>query len=329
MTKAALFRSIGDPDVIEIEDISVGRPGAGEMLVRTEAVGLNRGESIFRQGKYAINPVPPCWIGGEGVAIVEALGEGVSGFSAGDRVCVLPTFRPGQYGLAAERAIMPAASMIRSLDGMDPVAAAALWVSYTTAYAMVEFAGLGAGDFVIISAASSSVGTAAIQIARAVGAIPIATTRRSDKAASLMEVGAEHVIATQEADLVAEVMRITGGRGARVAFDAIVGPFMGTLADAMADEGVIVVYGDLSGEPTPYPAWPACGKGLRIHGFVAPRHIWGKAERFERARKFIEAGVAEGTLRPIIARTFPLDQIVEAHRYLESNVQVGKVVLTI
>ncbi|NTH16719.1 zinc-dependent alcohol dehydrogenase family protein [Agrobacterium rhizogenes] len=329
MTKAARFHRLGGPDVLQIEDIPVGEPGVGEILVAVETIGLNRGESLFREGKYAVQPILPCLVGAEGSGVIEALGEGVSGFAEGDRINVLPTFRPGAYGLCAERAIIPVASVVPALKGISPIAAAAVWVAYSTAYALVELANIGPGDFVIVPAASSSVGIAAIQIALSVGATPIATTRRNDKIAALRSLGATHVIATEESDLVAEVLRITDGKGARVAFDPVAGPYVNTLANAMADEGIILIYGDLSGQPTPYPTWLAAGKGLSMRGFVAPNHIWGRPDRFARTRAFIEHGLANGTLKPIVARTFPLELVAEAHRYLESNAQVGKVVITV
>ena len=179
-----------------------------------------------------------------------------------------------------------------------------------------------------IPAASSSVGLAAIQLANWAGAETIAATRTSAKAEALKAQGARHVIATEEVDVPAEVMRITGGKGARIVFDPVGGPFIETWAQAMAERGILFIYGGLSGQPTPYPHWSAAFKGLSLRGWVASE-IWSKPERFERYRALILQGLAGGHLKPVIARTFPLDQIVDAHRYLESNQQVGKVVVTV
>jgi NADPH:quinone reductase-like Zn-dependent oxidoreductase len=201
-------------------------------------------------------------------------------------------------------------------------------MQYLTAFAIVEVARIGIGDFVIIPAASSSVGLAAIQLANWAGAIPIAATRSSAKAAVLREQGAKHVIATEETDLVAQVMRITDGKGARVVFDPVGGPYVETLAKAMAEEGILFIYGSLSGQPTPYPHWPAALKGLSLRGWVASA-IWNKPDRFARAREVICRGLALGALKPVIARTFPLHEIAQAHRYLESNEQIGKIVVTV
>jgi NADPH:quinone reductase-like Zn-dependent oxidoreductase len=122
-------------------------------------------------------------------------------------------------------------------------------------------------------------------------------------------------------------MRITSGRGARIVFDPVGGPYVETLAQAMAVDGVLFIYGGLSGQPTMHPHWPAALKNLSIRGWVAST-IWNHPERFARAKALILRGLADGHLKPVIARTFRLEDIAEAHRYLESNQQIGKVVVT-
>ncbi len=328
MSKVVRVHQLGGPEVLRIEELEVGRPGAGEARVRIEAIGLNRSEAMFRAGLYPQKPKLPTLIGYEGVGIIEALGEGAQGFAPGDRVCVLPTFRLGEYGIYAEQAIVPVRSLLATPPGLTPVEAASIWMQYLTALAIIEVAHATVGDYVIIRAASSSVGLAAIQLANWAGSVPIAATRRSAKAAALEQQGAKHVVATEESDLVAEVMRITGGKGARIVFDPVGGPEIDKLAQAMAEEGILFIYGGLSGQPTPYPHWPAALKGLSLRGWVASS-IWGKPERFTRARDLVLRGLAEGHLKPVIAKTFPLGSIVEAHRYLESNQQVGKIVVTV
>jgi NADPH:quinone reductase-like Zn-dependent oxidoreductase len=318
----------GGPDVLTLEDITLPAPAAGEVKVRIEAIGLNRSEALFRSGRYPIKPLLPCFVGYEAAGVVDAVGPGVSGFSAGDPVCVLPNFRLGDYGVYGEQAIVPASSLVATPPGLSPAQAAAVWMQYFTAWAIVEAGKAGVGDAVLIPAASSSVGVAAIQIANWVGATPIALTRTSAKADALRAQGARHVVATTEVDLAKEVMRITGGRGAQVAFDPVGGPYVGTLADAMGEDGTIIIYGSLSGEATPYPHWPAAMKSLSLRGWVAS-YIWSHPQRFERVSRLIRQGLAEGHLKPVIAKTFPLREIAAAHAYLESNAQVGKVVVTV
>ena len=200
-------------------------------------------------------------------------------------------------------------------------------MQYLTALAIIEMAHATVGDFVIIRAASSSVGLAAIQLANWAGATPIAATRRSTKAEALRAHGAKHVIATEETDLVAEVMKITNGKGARIVFDPVGGPYVDTLAQAMAVDGTLFIYGGLS-----RPADHASALARGVQESQHPR--LGRLDDLElpgtlRAREGADpAGLADGHLKPVIARTFKLDEIVEAHRFLESNQQMGKIVVT-
>jgi NADPH:quinone reductase-like Zn-dependent oxidoreductase len=326
MSKVVRIHAQGGPEVLRIEDLEVGAPGAGEIRVRVEAIGLNRSEAAFRAGQYPGKPKFPTPMGYEACGVVEALGDEVKNFKPGDRVCVLPMFRLGEYGVYGEQAIVPASSVLPAPPKLSSVEAASIWMQYLTAMAILEIAHATVGDYVIIRAASSSVGLAAIQLANWAGATPIAATRRSDKRQALLAQGAKYVIATEEADLVTEVMKITNGKGARIVFDPVGGPYVDTLAQAMAVDGTLFIYGGLSGQPTLHPHWPAAFKNLSIRGWVAST-IWNHPERFARARELILRGLAEGHLKPAIARTFKLDDIVEAHRYLEGNQQVGKIVV--
>ena len=326
MSKVVRIHALGGPEVLRVEELDVGAPAAGELRVRVEAIGLNRSEAAFRAGQYPVKPGLPAPMGYEACGVIEALGADVRDFKVGDRVCVLPTFRLGEYGVYAERAIVPARSAMPAPPNLGSIEAASIWMAFLTAMAIIEITHATIGDAVIIRAASSSVGLAAIQLANWAGATPIAATRRSDKLQALLDHGARHVIATEESDLVAEVMQITGGKGARIVFDPVGGPYVETLAQAMAVDGTLFIYGGLSGQPTMHPHWPAAFKNLSIRGWVAST-LWNRPERFARAKELILRGLAEGRLKPVIARTFRLDQIVEAHRYLESNQQVGKIVV--
>ena len=328
MSKVVRIYQHGGPEELRFEELDVGEPGPGEVRVKIEAIGLNRSEAAFRAGEYPVTPRFPALIGYEGVGLVEALGPDVQGFAVGERVCVLPNFRLGEYGIYGERAIVPARSLLSPPPGLTTVEAASIWMQYFTALAIIEIARAAIGDYVLIRAASSSVGLAAIQLANWAGAVPIAATRTSAKALTLQQQGAKHVIPTDETDLVAAVLRITAGKGARIIFDPVGGPDIEKLALAAADEGIILVYGGLSGKPTPFPHWPAALKGLSIRGWVASS-IWNRPERFTRNRELILHGLASGHLRPVIAKTFPFSQIVAAHRYLESNQQIGKIVVTL
>lgn len=331
LSKTVRFHKTGGPEVLCFESMEVGEPGPGEMRLRIEAIGLNRAEVAFREGYYLDPPKLPARIGYEASGIVEAVGEGITGFSVGDPVCVIPGFSMNQYGVYAERALVPASAVLKRPAGLSPAAASSIWMQYLTAYgALVDIAKIGRGDTVLITAASSSVGLASIQIANAVGAIPIAITRTEAKAEALRKHGAAHVIVTDKQDLVAEVMRITEKKGARVAFDAVVGPIVTTLTAALAPQGMLILYGNLSGKKneTLLPFGPMLGKGLSLRGYVV-FEIIHNAQRLAAARQFIEQGLQSGKLVPVIDRTFTFDQIADAHRYLESNAQLGKIVVTV
>jgi NADPH:quinone reductase-like Zn-dependent oxidoreductase len=143
-----------------------------------------------------------------------------------------------------------------------------------------------------------------------------------------VDAGAAHVIATDEQDLVKEVRGLTGGEGARVVFDPVGGPTVTKLVQATKQLGIVFLYGALSPEPTPLPLFDLLGRWTTIRGYVM-MEITNDPKRLDRAKKFINDGLADHSLTPVIARTFSLDQIVEAHRYLESNQQIGKVVVTV
>jgi NADPH:quinone reductase-like Zn-dependent oxidoreductase len=202
-------------------------------------------------------------------------------------------------------------------------------MQYVTAWgALIAQAKLNADDFVIISAASSSVGVAAIQLARSVGATVIATSRTSAKAQPLRDAGAHHVIATSEEDLAARVSEVTNGKGARVVFDPIGGPAIAQLAECMSFGGILLEYGALSMDEGTFPQFALLGKCLTIKGYLYSE-ITSNDALLEGAKEFISEGLETGALVPLISRTFPFDQIQEATRFLESNEQIGKIVVTV
>ena len=232
-----------------------------------------------------------------------------------------------KYPVLAEEAVVPASVLAAVPDSLSVVEGATVWMQYCTAYgALVPFGKVAPGDFVLITAASSSVGLAAIQIVKAQGGVSIATTRTSAKKHRLTALGADHVVATEEEDLVARVRSITGGKGARVVFDPVGGGYIETLAQATANGGTIFLYGVLSGKPTPFPM-AAFGRTIGMFGYTFGE-LRGTPE-WETMKKYIYDRLADGSFKPEIARTFPFDQTVEAYRYLESNQQIGKIVITL
>ncbi len=202
-------------------------------------------------------------------------------------------------------------------------------MQYLTAYAaLIPYGQITKGDFVIVTAASSSVGIAAIEIVKAEGAISIATTRTSKKKAALLEVGATHVIATQEEDFLARVKEITSDQGARVILDPIAGKGLERLAQAAAFHGTIFEYGALAPEPTPFPLFLALSKGLSVRGYTL-RELFAEPKLRTRAQQYVFDHVKAERFKPRIDRIFPFAEIVQAHRYMESNEQIGKIVVTV
>src|SRR5262249_40068678 len=329
MARVVRFHKVGGPEVLQLEELEVPPPGEGEVQIRIHALGLNRAESMFRRGQYLEAPKLPARLGYEAAGTVAALGPGVQGFKVGDAVSTIPHFSLNAYGLYGEVANAPVHALTHHPASLSWAAAAAVWMQYLTAYgALIDLGQLTKGDTVLIPAASSSVGLAAIQIANRVGAVPVALTRGQAKRQALLDAGAAHVIVTDAQDLVKEVLGITGGKGARGGFDPVGGPTFAKLAQATARLGILFLYGALGPEPTPLPLFDVLGKWATIRRYVI-LEITSEPARLERRNKVITAGLAEGGRKPLIARTFPLDQIVEAHRYLESSQQIGKVVVTV
>ncbi|RZU77388.1 NADPH:quinone reductase-like Zn-dependent oxidoreductase [Micromonospora kangleipakensis] len=326
MSKIVRFHATGGPEVLTLDDVEVREPGQGEIRIRTRALGLNRADAMLRSGHLM---ELPSGIGWEASGEVDAIGPGVEGFTVGDAVSLIPCFRATDYPIHGELAIAPATGVVKHPDTLSWEEAAALWGQYLTAYgALIETAGLKAGDTLLVPAASSSVGLAAIQIARSVGARPVALTRTSAKRQQLLDAGAEGVIATTEEDVVARVNELTDGKGARVIFDPVGGPALTRLLGAAAPGGTVIVYGALSTEAATVPALELISKSLTIRGYKV-FELTTDLERRKVAVDWILDGVAREVLRPVIDTTFPLEDIVEAHRRLESGSQVGKIVVTV
>ncbi len=328
MPKIIRFHSIGGPENLKLDEVPSRSPGEGEVKLRVQAVGLNRAEALFIRGVYGGTPEFPSRIGYEAAGIVESVGPGVDANWIGKPVATVPGLSMSNNGVLGEEAIVPATLLGEYPAKLSPIEAAAIWMQYLTAYgALVTFGGMKRGEFVLITAASSSVGLAAIQIANAEGAIPIASTRKSDKRDELLSLGAAHVIASEEEDLVKRVNEITGGKGARIVFDPVGGPGIEKLCQAAAYEGIIFEYGGLSMQPTPFPMI-ALRKGLSIRGYTMTE-IRQDPQLLKTAKQYVFDRLADGRFHPKIAKTFPLEKSVEAYQYLESNQQVGKVVITV
>ncbi len=327
--KIVRFHQTGGPEVLQLDEVPLPEPAAGEVRLRVKAIGLNRAEVMFRMGKYLVEPKLPSKLGYEASGTIEAVGPDVDRNWIGKTVSTVPAFLLSTYGVYGEVAIVPVNAIALYPEKLSYEEGTSIWMQYLTAYgALIQQGHLAKGDFVVITAASSSVGIAAIEIAKAEGAISIATTRTSRKKAELFALGAGQVIATEEEDLVGRVNEITSGKGARIIFDPIGGKGLEALAAAAANSGIIFEYGALSTEPTPFPLFSVLSKHLTIKGYTLFEIVTDPAV-FPKAKQYIFDHLASGEFKPRIDKTFPLSKIVEAHRYMESNAQIGKIVVAV
>lgn len=310
-----------------MEEVPLPAPGPGEVRVRVDAVGLNRADVLFRSGTYHYAPtLPGARLGYEAAGVVEEVGAGVTAYAPGDPVMAAANFDFGVHGVHAERVVLPEEYLVARPEGVDAVTAAAVWLTYFTAYGgMVETGGLLPGQHVVITGASSGVGTAAVQTALRVGAVPIATTRGEAKRKALLDLGAAHVVVTESEDVTAAVRGITGGAGADLVFDAIGGPGFAALGDALRPGGTAVLYGWQDPRPVTLSRnWP---QTTHTYANGAPART---PEGRRRAFGFIGSGLRDGSLAPVIAETFDgLDRIADAHRLMESGAHTGKIVLRV
>ena len=326
MPRTVIFDETGDPDVLRIVDEPELEPGAGEVRVRIEAAGVNRLDQLMRSGAFP-RPfrLPHARLGCEGTGVIDAVGDGVTGLDVGDAVIITAVPQMDLNGTYAESTVVPAWSVIPRPEGVDAVTAAALWVSYSTAYgALVEKSGMRPGDHVLITAASSGVGLAAIQIANDLGAVPIAVTRDGSKSAQLLAAGAAVVLASEHDDVVEAARRHSGGDGVDIILDSVMGPGLLELATAARPGGTLVTVGWLDPRPAPMPM----NAPLTIHRYMSFEHTLDP-EVVARMAAYLGAGLRSGALRPTVDSVFALDDVAAAHRRLEAGQQVGKVVVTV
>jgi NADPH:quinone reductase-like Zn-dependent oxidoreductase len=327
--KVVRFHEVGGPEVMKIEEQPIPEPGKGEVRLDVKAIGLNRAEVMFRQGRYLESPVLPSKNGYEAAGVVTAVGPDVDSSWLGKKASTVPAFLLTKYGIYGEVAIVPASALAVYPEKLTPEEGTSIWMQYLTVYgALIHYGHIRRGDFVVITAASSSVGLAAIEMAKTEGAVSIATTRTSRKKSILTDIGADHVIATEEEHFLKRVQEITGGQGARVTFDPIGGKGIEQLANAAAYVGIIFEYGALAPEPTPFPLFTALTKGLAVQGYTV-REILCAPDQRAKAQQYVFDHIEAGHFKPRIDRVFPFAQIVEAHRYMESNQQIGKIVVTV
>ncbi len=328
MGRRVIVEAFGEPEALSLIEVPDEEPGEGEVRLRVHVIGLNRTEVTLRSGKSPRKPELPSRIGFEAAGEVVALGSGVEGFAVGDRVALIPTYGASQYGLYADTSVAPARSLVKLAPTDSFEDAAATWVAFGTAWSGLIHAGaLQPSQTVAITAASSSVGLAAIQIAKSIGAKTIALTRTSSKAQALLAHGADEVLVTQNHAVNEELLRMTNDAGADLILDAVGGSGLPQLMKGTREGGLILLYGALATEPTTVSSYDIFARNLTLRGFALPR-VASEPAAFRRMVTFISEGLVQGSFKPLIARTFSLSEIVEAHRYLEHGEHLGKVIVT-
>lgn len=325
MSRVVEFDEFGPPEVLRIVDREVAEPAAGQVRIAVEAFGVNRLDLMVRGGG-APRPIglPHARLGVEATGTIDAVGPDVEGVGVGDAVLITAVPDMDTNGTYAERLVVPADRVVPRPPGLDVVGAAALWVSYSTAYgALIEKVGVRPADRVLITAASSGVGMAAIQICNQIGAVPIAVTRHSDKREALVDAGAAAVLATDTEDLVEATHALTGGVGAEAILDSVMGPGLAELAKAAKPGGSLAVVGWLDPRPAPFPTVP-----LTLYRYTSFEHTLDAAA-VRRMAAFFGAGIRTGAIRPVIDKVFEFDEAVLAQRHLEEGQRLGKVVVTV
>ncbi len=330
MPKVVRFHHTGDADVLQLDELPMPDALSREVVLNVEAFGLNRAEIMFRRGEYPqYEPELPSTIGYEAAGTVAAVGADVTAFKIGDRVSTIPSFKMGRYWSYGEVARVPEHAVAFYPERLSATEGAAIWMPYVTTYgALVEYGKLEAGEHIVITAASSSVGIAAMQMAKALGAIPIAVTSNPNKRDFIVAQEPAHIIVSSTEDVAARILAITDNKGADMIFDPVSGPSVADLCRATAYQGRLFIYGRLEPEPTPFNVGLGLAKGLTMRGYSL-FEVVNFPDVFERARQHVYDGLDRGAYQPVIDSTFPLERVADAHRHMASNTQKGKIVVTV
>lgn len=325
MAKAVRFYETGGPEVLRVEDVTVGEPGPGEVLIRHGAVGCNFADTYFRTGYYPVQP--PCGIGVEGAGEVLAIGDGVSNVAVGDRVA----YNGSPLGAYSTERVMPAAPLLKLPDGISfETAAASTMRGLSATYWLLKTdPRLKAGDTILLHAAAGGVGLLAVQIAKLIGLRVIGTVSTEEKAAKARELGCDEIIFYRREDVAARVKELTGGEGVQTVFDSIgKDTFEGSLK-SLRRRGVLVGCGTASGPFPPIDAFQMVVQGSVY--FTRPAFVDYYADPAERAElaSFWFDNLSSGKITVEIGQRYALDDCVQAHRDLEAGKTIGSSVFVL
>lgn len=327
--RAVVITRAGGPESLAIRQHDRPAPGPGEVLVRVRATALNRADVLQREGRYPPPPGAPKDIPGLEIAgEIAGLGSGSTRWPVGARVLGIVG-----GGAHAEFVVTNQDALAEIPEQLTWIEAAAIPEAFITAHdAMVTQADVAAGESVLIHAVASGVGLAAVQIARAWSALPFGTTRTREKLAAAREVGLEDgIVIDRDFDpLVAAVDRWTAGRGIDVALDLVGGPYFAASVKVAATRGRIMIIGSLAGGTSDFPLGVVLKRRLQLRGTVLrSRSLAEKVDATARFEREVLPLFSIGKLRPTVDSVFPLAGIADAHRRMESNESVGKIVVTV
>ena len=325
---AVEITSFGAPEVLRLGERPVPAPGAGELLIRVVASGINRPDVLQRMGHYAPPPGTSDLPGLEVAGVVEsgdAAAMADAGLQVGDRVCALVA--GGGY---AQWCVAPVAQCLPIPQGLSDVEAASLPETFFTVWSNVFDRGrLQAGESLLIQGGTSGIGVTAVQLARALGATVIATAGSDDKCAACLELGAHHAINYKSQDFVAEIKRITQDKGVDVVLDMVAGDYVAREVECLAEDGRLVIIAVQGGIKSAFNAGLVLRRRLTITGStLRPRSVAFKGAIAQALRERVWPLLASGQVRPVIHRTFPAADAAKAHALMESNQHIGKIVLT-
>lgn len=322
------IREFGSPEVLVLGERADPAPGAGELLIRVAASGVNRPDVLQRTGNYPVPPgasdVPGLEVAGEIVAgDAQAMAE--AGFKLGDKVCALVA--GGGY---ASLCVAPVGQCLPVPKGLSMTQAAALPETFFTVWSNVfDRARLAAGETLLIQGGSSGIGVTAIHMAKALGATVIVTAGSREKCEACLQLGADHAINYREQDFVAEAKRITDEKGVNVVLDMVAGSYVAREVECLAEDGRLVIIAVQGGVKAEFNAGLVLRRRLSVTGStLRPRPIAFKAAIAANLRKTVWPLIESGRIKPVIHSAFPAERAAEAHRLMESNQHIGKIVLT-
>ncbi len=329
MPRAWLLPASTGCKTLELHEVPLEQPGPGEIRLKVEAFALNWGDMDLCWDRYSFSfPKFPARIGIEAAGIVDAIGPGVTGIALGSRQCTLPYFYYNR-GASTESLVIDARYVTPAPKRLSAVESASIWMQYMTAYfPLAEIAGLGKGDAMLATAATSTAGAAALEIGRILGVTMIGTTRFEKNRAYLREVGADHVIVTRDgAGMAEEIKHATGGKGVNAVFDAVGAGMIAHYSKALTKGATIFFYGFLDGHFPALPFIDMFQANATFHPYSLFNYVEDKVP-CKKGTDWVHKMIDAGKLKPRIDRVFTMEQYKDAFDYLaKPRDSHGKVVV--